>query len=108
MKFFTFFIAIFFCTNSFAGSQTGKIKRVYVRDDNLIYIVLEGVGVDKPACARNTYWMIRDENSVGGKAQFSMVLAAQASGKSVEIVGKHDCTRWSDGEDIAYIMIGEN
>lgn len=70
--------------------------------------MLEGVGVDKPACARNGYWMIRDENSTRGKAQLSVALAAQASDKPVEIVGKHACTRWPDGEDIAYIMIGEN
>lgn len=102
-------IAALACASScYAGSHTGKVKRIYARDDDLIYIVLEGTGSNKPNCASNPYWMIRDVNSTAGKAQLSIALAAQAQGKPVEIQGKHACTRWVDGEDIAYIMIGDN
>lgn len=108
MKKTIFLIAALFCVNSYAGSHTGKVKRIYARDDDLIYIVLEGAGSNKPACASNPYWMIKDANSAAGKAQLSIALAAHAQGKPVEIQGKHACTRWEDGEDIAYIMIGDN
>jgi hypothetical protein len=100
-------VTILFCTNVFAGTQTGKVKEILVRDDGLHYFYLEGVASARPDCARNDYWMIRDENSAAGKAQLSILLTAQASGRSVYVVGKNSCTRWSDGEDASLITISQ-
>jgi hypothetical protein len=84
-----------------AGEQTGKVSQIIVRgSDNLHYFVLEGPSANKPSCAKNTYWMIRDENSAAGKSQISILLSAQAQQKTIRIVGSGSCTRWVDGEDV--------
>lgn len=108
MKIITFLIVLLFCSHGFAGSQAGKVKSILVRDDGLHYVILEGVGSGKPACATIGYWMIRDENSAAGKSQLSIFLMAQASDKSVYIEGRNSCTRWDDGEDISSVVIGAN
>ena len=107
MKNIILFIFVILCAKAFAGTQTGKVKDILVRDDGLHYFYLEGAGTGKPDCAINGYWMIKDENSASGKAQFSMLLAAQASGRPVYVKGKNTCTRWPDGEDVSLITLSQ-
>ncbi|MEX2963363.1 hypothetical protein [Microbulbifer sp. TYP-18] len=89
-----------------AGTQTGQISGVTVRaSDGLHYFTMHGTTTDKPACATNTYWIIKDENSTAGKSQLSVVLTAYASGKTVAVTGSGECTRWGDGEDVNTILL---
>ncbi|MFL7023521.1 hypothetical protein BCS58_04265 [Enterovibrio norvegicus] len=98
---------IFIPSLTYAGSQTGKVGYIVVRaSDGLVYFTVRGeAAAGQPACATNTYWMIRDENSNSGKQQYSMILSAHASGKVVNVVGMDSCIRWGDGEDVNYIQI---
>ncbi|MCO7225686.1 hypothetical protein [Pleionea sp. CnH1-48] len=100
-------IALFLSLPVFASSATGKIDWLIVRDsDGLTYFTLKNFSRDeKPACAKHDYWMIKDEKSVSGKHQLSILLAAQASGKTVTVRGYAACTRWGDGEDVNSIQI---
>ena len=99
-------LACLFPLVSFAGSQGGKITQLIARSDNLHYFFLEGTPTNRPDCALSqNYWMIKDENSVAGKTQISMLLTAYASGKAITVVGTGECTRWSDGEDVSYIKL---
>ncbi|MDM3871230.1 hypothetical protein QSV34_07660 [Porticoccus sp. W117] len=110
MKMFLLFL-FFFSSNNYAGQATGKIKDILIRDsDGLVYIILKNDAQvsDKPACATNSYWMIKDENSETGKRQLSALLAAQLAGKEITIVGYNTCTRWGDGEDINLVRIRDN
>ncbi|MDO6708528.1 hypothetical protein [Photobacterium sp. 1_MG-2023] len=94
------------CTMTYAGSVTGTVSQIIVRDDGLHYVYINGEATNRAACAqKNDYWMIKDENSTYGKSQYSMLLAANASGKTVSIVGAGTCMRWKDGEDIQSISI---
>ena len=90
-----------------ASSQKGKVKKLYVRaSDGLVYLYLDtSPPEDKPACAKNPYWMIKDENSEVGKKQYSMLLAAHSAGRTISISGTGYCTRWSDGEDINSVVM---
>ncbi|HIF9111853.1 hypothetical protein [Photobacterium damselae] len=92
---------------TFAGEQTGKIETFYARaSDNLHLITLVGSQPsNKPSCATNSYWLIKDEHSTTGKSQFSQILAAKMANKTVLINGLNTCSRWPDGEDINYIVI---
>lgn len=86
-----------------ASSSTisGKIGMLQSRaSDGLQYVVIKGNSDAKPACAGNTYYMIKDEKSDSGKAQFAMLMSAYLSGKAVTVYGTGQCGRWSDGEDI--------
>ncbi len=97
---------LFFTGYVIAGEQSGKVQEIIVRgSDGLHYFWLQGAPSGKPVCAKNTYWMIRDENSTAGKAQLSMLLSAQAQQKSIRVVGTGSCTRWPDGEDVDYIAM---
>lgn len=96
-----FVLAIAFVANAYAGSQAGQVKWFRVRQsDNLHYLMLEGAKADSPACATQSYWIIKDENSVAAKTQVSMIIAAYMAGKAITIQGANTCTRWGDGEDI--------
>jgi hypothetical protein len=95
-----------FC--SFAGSQTGKVKWITVRwSDGLVYFQLEGSGFAKPVCATQSYWIIKNENSIAGKQQHATLLAAKLTGQTISVDGWNQCTRWVDGEDVDSIRINE-
>lgn len=102
-----FLLCLFLSTNVYAGTQLGTVGYIIVRaSDGLVYFTLKGdAKVGSPSCARNSYWMIKDENSNSGKFQYSMVLSAQASGKTIRVTGMNSCTRWGDGEDVNSIQI---
>jgi hypothetical protein len=92
-----------------AGTTTGKIKTLIARaSDGLQYVFIDGVTSGAPACgAAHGYFIIKDEKSDTGKAQFAMLMSAYFAGKPVIIFGSGQCTRWSDGEDIDGVTLGE-
>lgn len=103
-------ISVFLLALSFnvcAGNQSGTVNYVIVRaSDGLVYFTLKGGALNsRPACATIGYWMIKDENSNAGKQQYSMILAAHAAGKTVNVTGMNSCNRWGDGEDVNTIQI---
>jgi hypothetical protein len=100
-------IGVVVAVPSIAGTQTGKIVKVYARATdgvNLVYV--SGSRSGRPNCATQDYWIIKDENSTTGKKQFAMLLMAQAAGRTVMLEGPGSgaCTRWGDGEDIGSVM----
>lgn len=99
-----------FSEAAFAGSQTGKVTNIIVRQsDGLHYFYMSGTGENRPDCAAShTYWMIKDENSTVGKTQFSMLLTAYASGRTITVAGTNTCTCWGDGEDVNVIQLRPN
>jgi hypothetical protein len=107
MKKLFLIVVTVFSLDSYAGNQTGVVDYVLVRaSDGLISFRLKGGTMNAaPTCATQGYWMIKDENSNAGKLQYSMILSAQASGKTVYISGTNTCARWSDGEDADLIKI---
>ena len=88
-------------TPAIAGTQTGLVKDVYIRDsDGLILVDLLGTATNHPACALQPYWIIPNETTDSGKRLFATLLAALISGHKITIHGKNTCSRWRDGEDI--------
>jgi hypothetical protein len=106
MKRLLFAFSLVLSSTAFAGTQFGNVSYVVVRSsDGLVYFTVGGdAKVGAPSCATVSYWIIRDENSNAGKQQYAMVLAAQASGKRLSVVGRNTCARWGDGEDVDYIL----
>ncbi len=89
-----------------AGTQTGFVKDIYVRDsDGLILVDLMGTASGHPVCALQPYWIIPNETTDNGKRLLSMLVAAQSAGRVVQIIGKDTCTRWPDGEDIDVVGV---
>ncbi|MBJ9901578.1 hypothetical protein KTJ29_06995 [Acinetobacter bereziniae] len=95
---------------TYASTYSGKISSIIVRDsDGLIYIYIDGQRTGNvPVCSEHSYMMIKNENSATGKRQLAQLLMAQATNKTVVIVGHETCTRWYNGEDINYLEIRTN
>ncbi|KQX03586.1 hypothetical protein ASC84_02450 [Acinetobacter sp. Root1280] len=97
-----------FVGNALASDYTGKVESILVRDhDGLVYIYVSGTrSSNTPNCAnKQAYMMIKNENSPTGKRQLGMLMMAQATNKTVIIVGANTCTRWYDGEDIEMVIL---
>lgn len=107
MKNLVIFLLLATSVHVSAGTQSGTVNYIIVRaNDGLVYFTLKGGAMSgRPACATIGYWMIKDENSNAGKLQYSMILSAHASGKTVHVTGMNTCTRWGDGEDVNAIRI---
>ena len=108
MKKIIFTLFTLFSTTALAGEQSGKVDTLYARAaDNLHLVSLKGGSsrTNQPSCATQGYWLIKDEKSAAGKSQFSQLLAAKLSGKTVLIRGLNSCNRWGDGEDINTVII---
>ena len=100
-------IGVVVAISSVAGTQSGKIVKLYARaTDGINLVHLSGPRSGRPVCATQDYWIIKDENSTTGKKQFAMLLMAQAAGRTVMLEGPGSgaCTRWGDGEDIGIVM----
>ena len=90
------------------GSAQGTVYRLHVRaSDGLVYVYLNGNRINRPPCAVQPYWIIRDETSAVGKQQLALLMLAQATGRSVIIQGSGTCTRHVDGEDIKEVALEE-
>jgi predicted permease len=90
------------------GSAQGTVFRLHVRaSDGLVYVYLNGNRINRPACAVQPYWVIRDETSAVGKQQLALLMLAQATGRTVIIQGSGTCTRHVDGEDIKEVALEE-
>ena len=102
-----FLLLVLAVSPAYAGKQTGNVDMDIVRArDGLRFLTLSGGSkTDSPTCATAGYWMIIDENSNVGKQQYSMILTAHASGKTVTVSGANTCSRWRDGEDVDYIQL---
>ena len=90
------------------GSAQGTVFRLHVRaSDGLVYVYLNGNRINRPPCAVQSYWIIRDETSAVGKQQLALLMLAQTTGRSVIIQGSGLCTRFTDGEDIKEVALEE-
>lgn len=105
MRIITFIFLLSASFYAFSSSQTGKVTHILVRDDGLHWFYIEEERTEKPQCAKNNYWMIKDEHSVYGKSQFSLLLSAYMSDSKVVITGKSSCDRWGDGETIGTVQL---
>ncbi len=92
-------------TPAVAGSTTGQVSRLVTRaSDGLQLVEIAGTATGQPACARYSYFLIRDEKSDTGKTHYAMLMSAFLSATKVTIQGSGTCVRWGDGEDIEAVQ----
>ena len=102
---FVFAVTFMMSSIVYGSVQDGTVTRVSVRNNGVHWFYVTGNRTARPDCATFTYWFIQDENSVSGKSQFSMLLSAYLSGKTVTIEGTGSCSRHHDGEDIKDVVL---
>lgn len=105
MKLLLVSIFVIISHGALAGDITGKVSRLLTNDAGLHWVYITGTVSNKPACSLYSGFAIKDENSAYGKAQFSMLLTAFATGKDVKITGANICTRNGAQEDISKIEL---
>ncbi|WP_022685469.1 hypothetical protein [Sphingomonas phyllosphaerae] len=92
---------------AWASAVTGRVTKVQTRaSDGLQLVEVDGARSAAPSCATHLYFIIRDERSDAGKAQYAMLMAAWLADKVVTIHGQDVCSRWGDGEDILAVTYG--
>ena len=104
----TILVAVFLLMTAsvcMASSQTGLVKSLSTNARyELVYFELDGPRSAKPNCATQSFWIIK-ENSSMGKRQYAMLLAASVAGKQVRVDGMDACERWWGDEDVDQIQI---
>ena len=93
-----------------AGSGSGKIIQIYAHEKG------DGIGVilfelqynsNKATCSTansGKEWAFRVDTAQG-KAMYSLLLSAAATGKDVTVNGVGDCADWGDRERLKYIRV---
>ena len=105
------FFLLFASSASYAGSQAGTIEKLFVsgRDyaapnQNPTHVFVAGSYNVKPACATSGYWALNSETQQG-RAILSMLITAQATGKTVSFLGTGDCSLRPDMETLFQVGI---
>ena len=89
-----------------AGESAGQITHVMVHTGNVV-MFSAGVHSNKPSCSTvGDHWAL-SLNDETGRAMYSMLLLAAATGKEVSVTGKNNCDAWGDRESVLYMHINE-
>ncbi len=92
---------LLFSASSFAVDSTGNVFDIYVfQNTSTVLYRIEGTQLN--ACATTNRYAI-DLAQVGGEAFFSLILAAEATGKEVSVRGTDRCDIHHDSEDANWI-----
>lgn len=72
-----------------------------------VFILLDQVPVNRPACASNTGWHFAlDVSTTAGKATYALLLSAYATGQTFNFAGNNSCALSPSGavENFSYMM----
>ncbi len=94
-------IGLLFSASSSAVDSTGKVFDIYVfQNTSTVLFRIEGAQLNE--CATTNRYAI-DLTQLGGEAFFSLILAAEATGKEVSVRGTDLCNIHHDSEDANWI-----
>ncbi len=110
MKLMIFFL-LFASSVSYAGNQVGTIQKLFIsgRDypapnQNPTHVFVTGNYNAKPDCASSGYWALNSDTQQG-RAILSLLLTANATGKSISLLGTGDCSLRPDMETLFQVGI---
>ena len=89
--------------NASAGSSEGQVTYLAVLFSDVIFFSA-GVPTGKPACATTDQWAI-PLNTESGRAMYSLLIAAQIAGKTVQVSGAGHCNAYHAREQPVYISV---
>lgn len=110
MKTIIFFL-LFASSASYAGNQAGTIEKLFIsgRDypapnQNPTHVFVSGSYNAKPTCATSGYWALNSDTQQG-RAILSILITAQATGKTASFLGTGDCSLRPDMETLFQVGI---
>lgn len=89
-----------------AGTGEGRISNYIVAYNGMFFFQTESIP-DKIGCNTQNAFAVSTigANASAGKAIMATVIAADAQGKAVRVIGKGNCDTWGDRETVDYILI---
>jgi len=94
--------SLFAANAAVAGNGSGKVVSLLGNSSQLFGLTVGTIN-GRPACAQSNEFAI-DNRTPGGKAMIAIVLAAQAQGLTVSVVGTGTCDVWGDRESVSYLV----
>jgi hypothetical protein len=87
------------------GSGNGTIVFVLSNFSGQVFFKTNGMQ-SQPSCATDGWaFDMNGSAASGGKAMLALLIAAQAAGKQVSVVGKGVCDVWGDRESVSYVVV---
>jgi hypothetical protein len=89
-----------------AGAGDGRISNYLVSSNGMFFFQTENMP-DRIGCNTENAFAISmtGPNASAGKAIIATVIAAEAQGKTVRVIGKGSCDLWGDRETVDYITV---
>lgn len=101
----TLLMAVFVQGNAVAGQSTGKVEHIISNSGGQIFF-RAGDMPQQPGCSQNAWaFDMNGANAAGGKAMLAVIIAAQAQGKQITVIGKGVCDVWGDRESVSYVVV---
>lgn len=91
--------------NATAGEGGGRITKLMPGLNAGAVIFTTETHTNKPACSTQANDWALSVNTEGGRAMYALLLSAASTGKTINVVGKNDCSVWADREAPYWIYI---
>jgi hypothetical protein len=82
------------------------VTNIYANNTGQIFVIASNTTSQPPCAVYGFAFDLNGSAAVGGKAMLAQLMAAQASGRPVNIIGKGVCDVWGDRETIVAVNIG--
>ncbi|GLS27786.1 hypothetical protein [Marinibactrum halimedae] len=112
MRFLVSIAILLISNSSIAGTASGQVTEIIAHTDGgnghgVFMFYIEGQRDNTPPCSTvggGKAWAMSLEKE-SGRAMYSLLLSAQAQGKTVSVFGRGNCDSWGDREEPHYINL---
>lgn len=103
------FVAIFLSHGAAAGDVVGRVEVLqtghgYTQENVYVLVTVSAIPIYQPTCATDPRFAINPTTNAG-KALFTLLALARASGATVEVIGTGDCGVMNGWESISFARI---
>lgn len=85
----------------------GDLYNLHFMGNGTVLVYTTGSRTTAPSCSTVVQRFALDSTTPGGKSQLAGLLAANAAGRKVVIVGADNCSVFGDSETIAYFYFAD-
>jgi hypothetical protein len=103
MKYLFFILSLILPGAAFSGAGDGKVTLLMPGNGVVIFKIESHI--NKPACStQGDDWALSLATDAG-RAQYALLLSAQAQGRSVWVTGANNCAAWGDREAPSWVFV---
>lgn len=103
------FFAIFLNQSAAAGEIVGRVEVLqtghgYTQENVYVLVTVSAIPINQPTCATDPRFAINPTTNAG-KAFFTLLALARASGATVEVIGTGNCDVMNGWESISFMRV---